>query len=421
MSLSAFKRRISYDVGGSSGLGTPRSQSSFNLRDLEPCEVNTRPPTGKKGKKKKLEISSPLGIRTSSFVSYVGGMDQLERSSTVPEAEIRQMAKSTKAKRAIKKTVDVTMELNVGTKEKDSDTEFKRTLEVINDDSIEDACLIQSKEGAMDKGDECCEAHIEARSGYDVQPDNANLKELDQLIINCSSTNKNENMLCSPASPVDEKSLRNSMWIEKYDEIARSCSNGSAVSSQNDRTVQAKVASVEDADHCALPRVSEDILPRRRLATEIRNSIMNRGNRELQSKSKYARNLSDDANLRSQSVDLPCTRPLYDKRASFLSDSGVSNATDVDGVLTIDWVPVMQRSLTNASDYKGCVPIRFPLETFQKSESNEQVSVSMRQWTSRPFSSYDNHPQPQNDADVKDPENKTKNRPSIYDNILLVD
>lgn len=423
MSLSTFKRRVSYDVGEPSGLSTPRSQSSFNLRELGPSEGNARPPTGKKGRKKKLEISSPLGIRTSSFISYVGGMSQLERTSTAPEIDLRQAAKAARTKSTFGKNNTDSTSTGLITKgdyiDNKRDNDFRSTLEVINDTSIDETGSTHAEENNQPSNmkEESCEKCQSKSCEIDAHVSKDDFIELNKLIVNCSNVN-NGNNKDNSISPVDEKSLRNSMWIEKYDEIARTCSSAAHSTTIGDESNENKPAFVNDtrSNSSQSGASTTSISPRHRSTAEIRDSILNRGCRELQS--KYGRNSSEAMEKRSQSVDLSSTRPQCGKRASCLSDSGVSNSNGIDGVLSIDWVPVMQRSLTNTNDYKDRIAIEFPIKRSNTTGCHNKGRISPQQSTSRPFSSYDNHPLPQNDDIEHITDHKAKNRPSVYDNLL---
>ena len=425
--LSTFKRRVSYDVG--SGLSAPRSQSSFNLRELGPSETNARPPSGKKGRKKKLEISSPLGIRTSSFISYVGGMSQLERTSTAPELDLRQAARLARAKSASRKNPGDIVATGRITKDDSAvdnkrDNDYISTLEVINDVSIDETGSTQAEEYTQPAGNEkeSRENCKNTSSTLDALVSKDDFIELNKLIVNCSyAENDSAREEGSSISPVDEKSLRNSMWLEKYDEIARSCSSAAHSATVDCGPSEKAPASFSDArpesSHSGISSVT--ISPRHRSTAEIRDSILSRGCRELQS--TCARSMTETSGKRSQSVDLCKSRPRYGKRASCMSDSGVPNSDEIDSVLTIDWVPVMQRSLANAGDFKDRLGVPFPAEKCNTNGYNEKGKVSPRQLTSRPFSSYDNHPLPQSDDIGKMIDRKTKNRPSMYDNLLLID
>ncbi|XP_065055812.1 GTPase-activating protein CdGAPr-like isoform X2 [Rhopilema esculentum] len=426
MSLSSFKRRVSYDVGDSSGLGTPRSQSSFNLRELGPSEGNTRPTQGKKGRKKKMEISSPLGIRTSSFVSYVGGMSQLERTSTAPEIDLRQSAKAARAKgqgksksasHSINTHSGESTELN---SDKHTSDEFKPTLEVINDVSIEDARLSRIEDNAEkkpNKSNTVKKNESDRKNELDISE--KNLAELDLLVVSCANARKD---ISAHSSPVDEKSIRNSVWIERYDEIARICSSAASVDDQDSKTRSENSLPIEKARCFSSSSVqsTDSISPRRRQASEIRDSILIRGGRELQLHGRFAYNVPGNTEKRSQSADIPDVTPIINKRASCLSDGGVPDCAAVDGVIAIDWVPVMQRSLTSVSDQTP--NISKPVSTGNDNERSEKGNIARKQWVSRPFSSYDNHPLPQIDSscDIVD-HRKTKNRPSIYDNLLVLE
>ena len=428
MSLSTFKRRVSYDVGDSGGFSTPRSQSSINLRELGSSEANTRPPTGKKGRKKKLEISSPLGIRASSFVSYVGGMNQLERTSTAPELELRQAAKAVRAKNALKKAandnVSTGRNVNENTSKRSGDDEFKLTLEVINDVSIDETVSIQAhgttQPVKMNEKDNENVSDVSCKTESCVKEEN--LVEFNELIVCCSNVDKNNGNVNKSVSPVDESSLRNSMWIEKYDEIARSCSSAASVPAKENGSNEEKQIVPKRSQSSSSHRSNTSTTPQQRPTAEIRNSILNRGSRELQSNFKYSRNFSGDSNKRSQSVDLPSDRPAVDKRASCFSDSGLPESAAINGVLTIDWIPVMRRSLTDADDFKECVPgVKLPARNIKSNEHEGKGTSPTRHCNSRPFSSYDNHPLPQKDDNESDTDRKAKNRPSMYDNLLLAD
>lgn len=426
LSIAPFKRRVSYDVG--SGLSTPRSQSSFNLRDLEPSELGHRQPVGKKGRKKKIEISSPLGIRSSSFVSYVGGMNQLERTNTAPEIELRQAAKAARAKNAARKIDALSTDRNQreSNVSEIAEEEFKVKLEVINDVSIEDSGTSEAPDNAASVPSQEADPENARRevSNSESQDGKVSFKELNQLIVNCST--RRVDAVANQISPVDEKSLRNSMWIEKYDEIAKSCSSSTTPCNEDDgKPIKEKTDSVDKTlpPSSTCSRSNAGISPRRRAATEIRDSILSRGSRELLSNSKYTRSVSESSAPRSQSVDLPCAKPEFVKRASCFSDSGVpSSLSATDGVLVVDWVPVMQRSLTNVNERTECVPAKHPpVQNCKATGGNEEGSLPFKHWTSRPFSSYDNHPLPQKGTSVIETDQKAKNRPSIYDNLLLVD
>ena len=92
---TGYKRRIRGELGFNTERGTPRSISSYSLRDLgsQDSFIQPLPPPPKfKGKKKKFEISDPqplipcqpYPLTTSGFVSYIGGVNQMERSKTLP-------------------------------------------------------------------------------------------------------------------------------------------------------------------------------------------------------------------------------------------------------------------------------------------------------------------------------------------------
>ena len=427
MSISTFKRRVSYDVGDTSGLSTPRSQSSFNLRELGPSEVNGRPASGKKGRKKKLEISSPLGIRTSSFVSYVGGMSQLERTSTAPEIDLRQAAKAARSKSAFGKTLNDTVDAGGGSKDngldKKREAEYKSTLEVINDVSVDETGSINADDSVPsgDTNEGSGNSSNDANCERDAHVSKNDFIELNKLIVNCSDVDSSSKRESSSTSPVDEKSLRNSMWIEKYDEIARSCSSAAPSTALDDASLERKPLSSTDTRPGSSQSYasSTSISPRHRSTSEIRDSILSRGSRELQS--SYVRNFSKYTEKRSQSVDLSNIRQRYCKTSSCTSDGKVPDSNGTDGVFTVDWVPIMQRSLTTADDFKNGVGVHYPVERCSSTGCYDRDKLSPRQLTSRPFSSYDNHPLPQNDDTGKLTDRKTKNRPSMYDNLLLID
>jgi len=425
MSISTFKRRVSYDVGHTSGLSTPRSQSSFNLRELGPNEVNGRPASVKKGRKKKLEISSPLGIRTSSFVSYVGGMSQLERTSTAPEIDLRQAARAARSKSAFGKTLNDTVDAGGSAKDngldKKREAEYISTLEVINDVSIDETGSINADDSVPSSDSNEGKSLKEATCELDKHVSKNDFIELNKLIVDCSDVDNGSRRESNSASPVDEKSLRNSMWIEKYDEIARSCSSAAPSTAIDGESLERKpLSSTDTRPGSSQSYVSTiSISPRHRSTSEIRDSILSRGSRELQS--SYVRNVSKYTEKRSQSVDLSNIRQRYGKTSSCTSDDEIPNSNDTGGVLTIDWVPVMQRSLTTADDFKNGVGVHCPIERCCSTGCYDRDRLSQRQLTSRPFSSYDNHPLPQNDDTGKLRDRKTKNRPSMYDNLLLID
>ena len=310
-SLATFKRRVSYDAGDPSGLSTPRSQSSFNLRELESQAANIRPTQNKKGRKKKLEISSPLGIRTSSFVSYVGGMNELERTSTAPEIDLCQVAKAARAKTYAKsKSVDDVDHLKEESNHTVLDKEYRPTLEVINDVSTETPIILKS-DNANKQLD--TKENLEQTNMNDLlaesnsqEPKDLNLAEVDRLVINCSS-GENGGSISNASSPIDEKALRNSMWVDKYDEIARTCSSaGSLSNKENKPNNEDKELSLE-ANEIVEEKVDnrQELSPRRKQPAEIRHSLLSRGSRELKSHGNHGRKFSDSLERRSRSVDIP--------------------------------------------------------------------------------------------------------------------
>lgn len=421
--LATFKRRVSYDAGDPSGLSTPRSQSSFNLRELESQSANVRPAQNKKGRKKKLEISSPLGIRTSSFVSYVGGINELERTSTAPEVDLRQVAKAARAKTyARSKSTDNVNSLKEESQHTVVDNEYRPTLEVINDVSTDTPIYLKPDEGNKElDAKENLEQTTDLLDGSDLrEPKDLNLAEVDRLVVNCSSSGNGES-ISNASSPIDEKVLRNSMWIDKYDEIARTCSSAASLSDKENKPNNDEKGLNHDLSNVAVEKVEnhEELSPRRKQPAEIRHSLLSRGSRELQSHGNLGRKLSDTLERRSRSVDIPEKNDDLDKRASCLSDGGIPRTIVADTVNSLDWVPVMQRSLTSASDHKCSMPVKFPLQSQEKGVCSVKGLEARKDWTARPFSSYDNYPLAQTvGTDDESTDRKIRNRPSFYDNLL---
>ena len=421
-SLATFKRRVSYDAGDPSGLSTPRSQSSFNLRELESQAANVRPAQNKKGRKKKLEISSPLGIRTSSFVSYVGGMTELERTSTAPEIDLRQIAKAARAKTYTKsKSIDDVNSLKEESQNTLIDNEYRPTLEVINDVSTDTPISLKSDEAKKELD---AKENLEQTNTTNLldgsdscEPKDLNLAEVDRLVVNCSSSENGESV-SNASSPIDEKVLRNSMWIEKYDEIARTCSSSAGLSNKENKPDNDETGLNHEVNDIVVEKVEnhQELSPRRKQPAEIRHSLLSRGSRELQSHGNHGRKLSDSLERRSRSVDIPEKNDDLDKRASCLSDGGIPRTVVADTVSALDWVPVMQRSLTSASDHK---PVKFPLQSQETGLCSVKGLEARKDWTGRPFSSYDNYPLAQTvGTDDDSSDRKIRNRPSFYDNLL---
>ena len=351
-------------------------------------------------------------------------MSQLERTSTAPEIDLRQAAKSARMKKAFGKTSTDSTSTGRITKgdsvdNKRDNNDYWSTLEVINDVSIDETGPTHADENTQPSKmkEESCEKGQSNSCELDANVSKDDFIELNRLIVNCSNVD-NDSDKGNSISPVDEKSLRNSMWIEKYDEIARTCSSAEHSATIEGEFNEEKPAPVNGtrSNSSQSGTSAASISPRHRSTAEIRDSILSRGCREFQS--TYGRNSSEAMEKRSQSVDLSSTRPQSVKRASCVSDSGVSNSDGINGVLTIDWVPVMQRSLTNANDYKDGVAIDFSAEGSYSTGCNNKGRISPQQFTCRPFSSYDNHPLPQNNDIEQITDRKAKNRPSMYDNLL---
>ena len=396
----SFKRRISYDIAEMPDMSTTRSQSSYNIRELDTNEVPERLPQGKKGRKKKqLEISSPLGVRTSSFVSYVGGMRQLERTRTAPAVDLREAAKAAQSR-----SLDKTKSLDVGLRESDKNCEVTKRNDD-TDDIVRLGEITDSKDA------------VDNHPGLKMKNEDANSdKSNDNSLEICS-----KDLGSGSPSPVDRKDIRNSVWIQKYDDIARTClENMNVTEKENSPVKQLDVVPNDDSSDNKESTKS----PRRRTPEEIRYSFFRRGSRELQvntSLPKHGATSSAIIETRSSSVELcRSTRTDSLKRASTLSE-GCEPRIDAANGLALDWVPVMQHSLSSDLRTLDKIPGKFPLDLKEHAEKqplSQKGSVAKREWMNRPFSSYDNHPTPQTGEFDRVSKHITKHRPSIYDNLL---
>ncbi len=397
--LSSFKRRISYDI--TDNLSSPRSQSSYNLRELGSSDVIERPPQGKKGRKKKLEISSPLGVRTSSFVSYVGGMEKLERTNTAPALDLKETAKLARNRNLDKsKSMDANLHIN------DKKVENKVIIETRGDIEITEFTEYKPRLRTIDDV-----VNEETRST--ASNDNDKVSENDH----------NAETSSDRSTPVDKKDIRNSIWIQKYDDIARTCMENMNVTDKENSPVKEPAKSPDNKQTVDDDKDILTMSPRHRSPEDIRFSLLKRGSRELQSNFQINNDAKRGEKLQSRAMSVEPLRNQVDlqKRASSLSEGGLPHNEAVGG-LTLDWVPVMQRSLSSGLDKIDKMPGKFPVKKEETKVDEEKLSakgiVTRKEWVNRPFSSYDNHPTPQTEDNDNSSDKINKNRPSYYDNLL---
>eukprot|EP00794_Sanderia_malayensis_P011263 gene11263-12443_t len=401
--LSSFKRHASYDMGETSC----RSQSSYNIRELAAGDVIERPAHGRKGRKKKLEISSPIGVRTSSFVSYVGGMEKLERTQTAPALELKETAKKMRNRSLDKSKSEDTNLHSVhqkleSTDSKESCGDYRSRLNTIDDVIAEETKSLSSNDP-----DKQCESD------------------------NNTATSSNE-----LSSPVDKKGIRDSIWIQKYDDIARTClENMNVTDKENSPTKESSVAkensvakdnspTKESTMKISEKEISDDILTmssRHKSPENIRTSLLQRGSRELGSSLHMRCDAKQKFEGRAMSAEPLKNQADLQRRISSISDGGLPRSDAVNGG-PLDWVPVMQRSLSYGSEKVPNSPGKFPVKLqnggCDETTPNNKDAVTRKESVTRPFSSYDNHPTPQlDDYDIHSDRN-TKHRPSIYDNLL---